>query len=93
MQASTFQMAVLLQYNASESWSIQQLHESTQIEIAFLTQVSYLFISTQFFFIIYFLTKSLPIIFLITIKWSKKKKIKTKFRSFYKHIQGCITKF
>nr|CAD7256128.1 unnamed protein product [Timema shepardi] len=39
LQASTFQMAVLLQYNTSETWSIQQLHESTQIKQDFLIQV------------------------------------------------------
>ncbi|XP_063226360.1 cullin-1 isoform X2 [Bacillus rossius redtenbacheri] len=39
LQASTLQMAVLLQYNASTSWSLQQLHESTQIKMDFLVQV------------------------------------------------------
>jgi cullin 1 len=32
-------MAVLLQYNASESWTVQQLHELTQIKVDFLVQV------------------------------------------------------
>lgn len=32
-------MAVLLQYNMSESWTIQQLQESTQIKLDFLIQV------------------------------------------------------
>lgn len=41
LQASTFQMAVLLQYNVATLWTIQQLHESTQIKMDFLLQVSY----------------------------------------------------
>lgn len=32
-------MAVLLQYNMSESWTVQQLQESTQIKLDFLIQV------------------------------------------------------
>ncbi|XP_043279047.1 cullin-1 isoform X2 [Venturia canescens] len=39
LQASTFQMAVLLQYNVATLWTIQQLHESTQIKMDFLLQV------------------------------------------------------
>ncbi|KAL1132773.1 hypothetical protein AAG570_010725 [Ranatra chinensis] len=39
LQASTLQMAVLLQYNTSESWSVAQLAESTQIKPDFLHQV------------------------------------------------------
>lgn len=39
LQASTFQMAILLQYNLSESWTIGQLAESTRIEMKFLVQV------------------------------------------------------
>lgn len=39
LQASTFQMAVLLQYNVSETWTIQQLQESTQLKLDFLIQV------------------------------------------------------
>lgn len=39
LQASTFQMAVLLQYNGAMSWTIQQLHYATQIKTEFLLQV------------------------------------------------------
>ncbi|EFA06626.2 cullin-1 [Tribolium castaneum] len=39
LQASTFQMAVLLQFNVSESWTIAQLEENTQIKTDFLIQV------------------------------------------------------
>ncbi|XP_073972137.1 cullin 1 isoform X1 [Rhodnius prolixus] len=39
LQASTLQMAVLLQYNSSESWTVAQLAESTQIKLDFLHQV------------------------------------------------------
>lgn len=39
LQASTLQMAVLLQYNSSESWTVAQLAESTQINLDFLHQV------------------------------------------------------
>lgn len=39
LQASTFQMAVLLVYNGSTSWTIQQLQYATQIKMDFLLQV------------------------------------------------------
>lgn len=39
LQASTFQMAVLLQYNHGVSYTCQQLQESTQIKMDMLTQV------------------------------------------------------
>jgi cullin 1 len=39
LQASTFQMAVLLQFNVAESWTIAQLEENTQIKTDFLVQV------------------------------------------------------
>lgn len=32
-------MAVLLQYNAATMWTIQQLHDATQIKMDFLLQV------------------------------------------------------
>uniref|UniRef100_S4RHY5 Cullin-1 n=1 Tax=Petromyzon marinus TaxID=7757 RepID=S4RHY5_PETMA len=33
LQASTFQMAVLLQYNSEDAYTVQQLHENTQIKM------------------------------------------------------------
>lgn len=39
LQASTFQMAILLQFNVSDSWTIAQLEENTQIKTDFLIQV------------------------------------------------------
>lgn len=38
-QSSTFQMAIMLQYNVSESWTVQQLSELTQIKVDYLVQV------------------------------------------------------
>ena len=40
-QASTFQMAVLLQYNQGDSYTVQQLQESTQIKLV-CTALSYI---------------------------------------------------
>ncbi|XP_066597892.1 cullin-1 isoform X2 [Prorops nasuta] len=39
LQASSFQMAVLLQFNGSTVWSIQHLHDATRIKMDFLLQV------------------------------------------------------
>lgn len=39
LQASTFQMAVLLQYNSGLSWTLQQLQELTQLKPEFTLQV------------------------------------------------------
>ncbi|KAG8042139.1 hypothetical protein G9C98_000130 [Cotesia typhae] len=38
-QASTFQMAVLLQFNSATSWTVLQLHEATQIKMDLLVQI------------------------------------------------------
>jgi len=39
LQASTFQMAVLLQYNETDRWTVAQLSESTRIKMDILSQV------------------------------------------------------
>ena len=45
LQASTFQMAVLLQYNEADQWTMGQLAESTQIKKDILVQVYTVIIS------------------------------------------------
>ena len=47
LQASTFQMAVLLQYNVSESWTIAQLIENTQIKPDIMFQVLQILLKTK----------------------------------------------
>uniref|UniRef100_UPI00358F20EB cullin-1-like n=1 Tax=Myxine glutinosa TaxID=7769 RepID=UPI00358F20EB len=39
LQASTFQMAVLLQYNTEDAYTMQQLHQNTQIKMDILSKV------------------------------------------------------
>jgi len=47
LQASTYQMAVLLQFNLSDSWSVSQLTESTRIRVEFLLQVLQILIKAK----------------------------------------------
>lgn len=47
LQASTFQMAVLLQFNLQYTWTINQLCESTQLKIDYLIQVVVILIKAK----------------------------------------------
>lgn len=47
LQASTYQMAVLLQYNISDTWSVSQLMDSTRIKGDFLLQVLQILIKAK----------------------------------------------
>ncbi|XP_039284898.1 cullin-1 [Nilaparvata lugens] len=47
LQASTYQMAVLLQFNISDTWNLQQLGESTQIKHDYLAQVVHVLLKAK----------------------------------------------
>jgi len=47
LQTSTFQMAVLLQFNDSETWTMQQLEEITQMKNELLLQVIQILLKTK----------------------------------------------
>lgn len=44
-QASTFQMAILLQFNTENSYTVQQLADSTQIKIVSVVPLLYIHIN------------------------------------------------
>lgn len=46
-------MAVLLQFNVSDSWTVTQLEENTQIKQDFLVQVRIFYVTTRLLLMIF----------------------------------------